>query len=62
MFRENCQKVLPTDIVLKVKRNENGNPGRFKVRAVADGSFQVQGSDYENVYAPVPKSNYNPTK
>lgn len=45
--------ILPTHVVLKVKRNENGLPIKFKARVVAGGNFQVPGQDFEGVYSPV---------
>eukprot|EP00171_Calliarthron_tuberculosum_P021766 IDg21766t1 len=46
-------RVLPSHVVLKVKRNEEGQPVRFKARIVAGGNFQVQGKDFNSIYAPV---------
>ena len=46
-------KPLPTHIVLKVKRDVNGNAERFKARIVAGGNFQTYGEDYMETYAPV---------
>ena len=45
--------ILPTHVVLKIKRDEMGNPEKFKARVVAGGNFQIQGKDYDSVYAPV---------
>lgn len=47
------KKPFPTHIVLKVKRNSNGDAVRFKARVVVGGNFQVRGVDYDEVYAPV---------
>ena len=51
--KEAKSKVLPTHVVLKVKRDENGLATRFKARIVAGGHLQVIGKDVEGVYAPV---------
>lgn len=44
---------LPTHVVLKVKRQSNGNVERFKARIVAGGNHQTYGNDYMETYAPV---------
>ncbi len=46
-------KALPTNVVLKVKRNSNGTVERFKARIVAGGNHQTYGHDYIETYAPV---------
>lgn len=51
VLKEN--RALPSHIILKIKRNENGLPERFKARVVAGGHLQVMGRDCEDVYAPV---------
>lgn len=45
--------VLPSHVVLKVKRDADGNPSRFKARVVAGGNLQIPGKDFNAVYAPV---------
>eukprot|EP00171_Calliarthron_tuberculosum_P019463 IDg19463t1 len=45
--------VLPSHIVLRIKRNELGHPIRFKARIVVGGNHQVKGKDFESVYSPV---------
>ena len=47
------ERLLPTHINLKIKRNEDGLPIRFKARVVAGGNHQIHGEDYDEVYAPV---------
>eukprot|EP00171_Calliarthron_tuberculosum_P001098 IDg1098t1 len=49
----NGAKVLPSHIILRIKRDEKGHPTRFKARVVAGGNYQVRGKDFESVYAPV---------
>ena len=49
----NGEGILPTHFVLKIKRDEDGNPIRFKARIVAGGNHQVQGYDFDDVYSPV---------
>ena len=46
-------RVLPTHVVLKIKRDEYGIPERFKARIVAGGNLQVVGQDVIGIYAPV---------
>ena len=46
-------KPLPTHIVLKVKRDKEGDVDRFKARVVAGGNHQTHGEDYFDTYAPV---------
>lgn len=46
-------KVLPSMIVLKLKRDENGRPARFKARLVALGNLQVDIGLLIELYAPV---------
>lgn len=43
--------VLPSHIVLKIKRNEHGHPEKCKARVVAGGNHQIKGRDFESVYA-----------
>ena len=47
------EMIVPTHVVLNIKRDEEGNPVQFKARVVAGGNFQVQGVDYDSVYTPV---------
>ena len=47
------ERLLPTHVILKIKRNEHGQAVRFKARIVAGGNHQVQGKDVHGVYAPV---------
>ena len=54
---ENCfppahAKVLPSHIILKLKRDENGRPKRFKARLVVGGNHQKLVL-YIELYAPV---------
>ncbi len=46
-------RALPTHIILRIKRDENGNPIRFKARIVVGGHLQRPGIDFDNVYSPV---------
>lgn len=48
------QRTLPASIVLKLKRDANGDPERFKARVVAGGHRQRPG-DHDLIYAPVIK-------
>lgn len=45
--------VLPSHIILRIKRNESGHPIRFKARIVVGGNHQVKGRDFDSVYSPV---------
>ena len=46
-------KVLPSMIILKLKRDENGRPARFKGRLVALGNMQSDLTLLMDLYAPV---------
>lgn len=46
-------KILPAMIILKLKRNKDGNPARFKARVVALGNFQDEFGNTVEMYAPV---------
>lgn len=46
-------KPLPTHVVLKIKRDNLGNPAQFKARVVAGGNLQIQGQDFDTVFSPV---------
>lgn len=47
------EKVLPTGIVLKLKRDQHGKPARHKARVVVRGNWQQKGSSYVELYVPV---------
>jgi len=46
-------RALPSHVILKIKRNEDGLADRFKARVVAGGNLQVMGRDVDDVSAPV---------
>ena len=46
-------KVIPTGIILKLKRDQDGLPSRFKARTVARGNCQSDDFDVYELYAPV---------
>lgn len=47
-------RALPSGIILRLKRDEDGKPARFKARLVARGNLQtVTDSSYASRYAPV---------
>ena len=43
--------------IYKIKRNADGDVSRYKARLVAQGYSQVEGMDYEEVFAPVARYN-----
>lgn len=43
---------MPTHIVLKIKREKFGKSSEFKARVVSTENLQVQGKDFDNIYAP----------
>ena len=45
--------VLPSGIVLKLKRDQHGRPVRHKGRLVALGCYQSDGASYAELYTPV---------
>ena len=46
------RKSLPSDWVYKIKRNGAGNVQRFKARLVCGKHHQIEGIDYQAMYAP----------
>lgn len=47
-----CHKKIGTRWVFKCKRDENGIVNRNKARLVVQGFSQIEGIDYNEVYAP----------
>ena len=47
------RKVIGTKWVFKLKRDDDGNPTRYKARLVAQGFRQVPGLDFQETFAPV---------
>lgn len=41
-----------SNVILKIKRNENGDPVRLKYPFVACGNLQIKLVDFENVHTP----------
>lgn len=46
-------KVIPSDIMLKLKRYADGRPDRFKARLVVRGNFQDDQFEFGELYTPV---------
>lgn len=46
------EQILPSLVMLKVKRNEKGHPKKFKAKVVDDGKFRIRSLDYDAVYVP----------
>ena len=46
-------RILPSGVILRLKRDEEGHPKRFKAHLVARGNFQDNSVDYTELYAPV---------
>lgn len=53
--RPKDRRIVGGKWVFKVKGNEHGELDRFKARYVAQGFSQVQGLDYDEIFAPVAK-------
>ena len=53
MDRPRDTKVLPSQFVLKVKRDAHGRVDKYKARSVALGNLQRPNLDYIETYAPV---------
>lgn len=47
------RKVIPCKWIFKTKTDENGQVMRYKARLVVKGYKQIQGVDYNEIYAPV---------
>ena len=46
-------RILPSQFVLRIKRNSEGEIERYKARLVVLGNLQRQWQDYADTYAPV---------
>jgi len=46
------RKALPSHLVYKIKRDRAGNVQQFKARLVCVGNHQIEGIDYQAMYAP----------
>ena len=46
------RKALPSHCVYKIKRDGAGNVQRFKARLVGGRNHQIEGIDYQPIYAP----------
>jgi hypothetical protein len=46
------RKALPSHWVYKIKRNRSGNVKQFKARLVCGRNHQIEGIDYQAMYAP----------
>ena len=44
---------LPSGIVFKLRRDQNGRPARYKARLVCRGNLQEDGDSYADLYTPV---------
>ena len=51
--KTNNENIIDSKIVLKRKRDENGNISKYKARLVARGFEQVEGLNYSGTFAPV---------
>lgn len=46
-------KIIPSEIIFKLKRDEHGRPKRFNARLVARGNLQTDTFEYGELYDPV---------
>ena len=51
------KNVIGCKWIYKIKRNADGDVSIYKARLVAQGYSQVEGMDYEEVFAPVARYN-----
>jgi hypothetical protein len=49
---QSCMNILPSNLVLKAKRDTAGEIIKCKARLVAGGDAQVHGLDFDQSYAP----------
>ena len=49
------RQIIGSKWVLRIKRDSNGNPIRFKARVVARGFSQVPGIDFQDTFSPTLK-------
>jgi len=55
--RPKDKKVIKSKWVFKVKRHQDGSVDKFKARLVARGDQQHEGTDFNEIFAPVARNN-----